>query len=812
MKRKYEKGEITAEQFNSYQMIRSIDEEDWKEIEEDYKNGKIGEEEFNAMKQIRELPEDWRTLENGAKGIFYGVTNGVWEGVQWYVGGKLAGWTIKGGSQLASSAIRVGTDTGFNALDTPFRAGIDALTSDQNFQQAWLEQGGWQSLLINTGVGLVGSVGGELWDGIKLKNESKGLNSNEINKNFIDDFNDKFPNSLDNGSRKLNDTLQAAEYFSDPKGFLANKIGLDKLHNMTEVEIYDYASKILKKENDFKILGDLHNKGIFSKIHDMTDTEIYDYATKNLSQEEFGIFEKLYRRLGANEIRYMTDTEIYDYATKNLSKENLKDFKNLYKNRRKLSQEESDLILAFAAAGGPAIDAYCRGAETHFGGGIFNGRNFGEMNDYFKRSVNFVGKSSTLGELNIDDAVRMLDNIIENSKPLTESLVVTRYVDDIFKDGDRILNPRPGMIFNDKAFLSTSATGGVFNDRFMKLEIEVPAGSKVAYIEPNAIAHTGLGQQEVLLGRNNMYQIVDVFFDENTGQYTVKAQLIPTKSSIQSVVDSGIADNNKLYYNNYKGKLETKQVDLSDVIKDMNSKGLMAKYEAEVRDMKMSGIYTSAIAGHGEEHIEDVIFNAMYIAEKENFDKTEKKLLIEAAKYHDAGKEVEGHLHGIQGAENAINYLDNFCDDDIAIIQAAIEYHSIPDNNANLNEIFEKYRVNPMDRDLAEKVANALKDADALDRSRYPGNLNEKYLRTDSAKTLVQASHQLQEIKGRQFLNNCLASDMTDADKTLIKQLRKSGISDYEIAFWIQYQPSNVGGVIGVWQSINNKINLLIGG
>lgn len=733
IERMYQKGEISKEQLNSYVMIRELTDAEWAEIEQEYKNGLMSEEEYNTMKQIREMPNDWRTLENGLKGLGYGVANGVWEGVQWYVGGKLAGWTIKSGSQVASAAVRVGVDTGFNALDTPFRATVEALTSDKTWKEAWNDQGGAKSVLTNLIIGLIGSTGGEVFDlaKSKIKIKNKG--------NVIDDFNNKFPDSLDNGTRRLQNAQQVAEYFSDPKGFLASKFGVD-------------------------------------------------------------------------DIRYMTDAEIYEYAKKNLRKEDFIDFKNLYANRRKFSQEEADLILVFAKSGGPAIDAYCRGVDVEFLGNTFNGGNYKAMNDYFKESVDYAGKHQTLINFNIDDAVRMLDNIVENSKPLTESLTVTRYVDDIFNNGERILNPQAGMIFNDKAFLSTSASGGVYGNRKMRLEIEVPAGSKVAYIEPEAIAHTGFKQQEVLLGRNNMYQVTDTRFDLNTGQYIVKAKMIPVKSNLQSIMDYDIARDNKLYYSSYNGKSKVKQIDLADVISDMKNKGLMAQCEAEIRDMKMSGIYSSAIAGHGEEHIEDVIFNAMYIAEKENFDDVEKKILIEAAKYHDAGKNVEGLLHGIQGAENAKDYLSSFSSDDIAIIQAAIEYHSIPDSDARLSEIFNKYNVASADRDMAERICNALKDADALDRCRYPGNLNENYLRTDSAKSYVMASHQLQEIKGSQFLDNYLAGKISDADRALIAKLRKNGISDYEIAFWIQYQPSEVGGVIGAWKNINNKINLVLGG
>lgn len=182
IKEKYKNGEITEEQYNSYVAIRELTDDQWKEIVLDYQNGEISEEQFKAMQQIREMPDDWRTAENALKGIFYGTANGVWEGVQWYVGGKLGNWAIEG-KKLATSAVRVGADSVFNAGDTPFRAAIDMIASDKDFKTAWEEQGGWNSVLTNFGIGLLGSAGGEVLEGVKIPKE---LNDNSKLFNYID--------------------------------------------------------------------------------------------------------------------------------------------------------------------------------------------------------------------------------------------------------------------------------------------------------------------------------------------------------------------------------------------------------------------------------------------------------------------------------------------------------------------------------------------------------------------------------------------------------------------------------------------------
>ena len=133
--------------------------------------GKYTQEAWGKMRDSSQ-GEEWRTFENGIKGFGYGLTNGIWEGVQWYVGGKLASWTIKGGSQVLSSAVRVGVDSGFNAADTPFRALLETIISDTSFNEAFALQGGWSSVLTNFGIGLIGSVAGEVID---VRNASKQL-------------------------------------------------------------------------------------------------------------------------------------------------------------------------------------------------------------------------------------------------------------------------------------------------------------------------------------------------------------------------------------------------------------------------------------------------------------------------------------------------------------------------------------------------------------------------------------------------------------------------------------------------------------
>lgn len=217
----YQKGEITRDQMNTFIAIRNLTNEEWLQIKEDYLKGNISKEEFEQIKQIREMPEDWTTLENGAKGLLYGAGTGVWEGLQWYLGGKLTGWSFKG-SKVLTSAARVSVDTVFNAMDTLYRALLDSSVTGNTLEESWNSQGGWNSVLTNVGIGLIGSIGGEIFDNIS---------KNDLMK--IDDI-DEFWKANRNGTKsygvdqgicgKLRKTDK--EYYFEIKNKIMNKYNM----------------------------------------------------------------------------------------------------------------------------------------------------------------------------------------------------------------------------------------------------------------------------------------------------------------------------------------------------------------------------------------------------------------------------------------------------------------------------------------------------------------------------------------------------------------------------------------------------------
>lgn len=225
IERMKEKGEISQEQYDSFVTIRQLTNEQWEEVKSDYENGNMTEEMYNQMKQIREMPDDWRTLENGFKGFIYGAANGVWEGIQYYFGAKLGGKSIGGFGRFGSSAIRIGVDTTFNAADTPYRVLVDAMTSDKSLEQAWQDQGGWESVITSVGIGLVASAGGEVID-LKSPKAIKSVDTSKI-KIDIDKLDDILNNT--NAFKGYDENLAKQLKDAIKQDYIDGKIDLDKI-------------------------------------------------------------------------------------------------------------------------------------------------------------------------------------------------------------------------------------------------------------------------------------------------------------------------------------------------------------------------------------------------------------------------------------------------------------------------------------------------------------------------------------------------------------------------------------------------------
>ena len=121
-------------------------------------------------------------------------------------------------------------------------------------------------------------------------------------------------------------------------------------------------------------------------------------------------------------------------------------------------------------------------------------------------------------------------------------------------------------------------------------------------------------------------------------------------------------------------------------------------------DLYKNEFFTSSFQ-HNIYHIQRVMFFSQIIAQNEGISEKDLKLLLLAAALHDSGKTRDRRdgEHGKNSAEIAGEYLQNninsISKEDIKIIQIAIEYHTIREdekgriNVTELKELCQKYNV-----------------------------------------------------------------------------------------------------------------------
>ena len=119
----------------------------------------LGKYTGEAWAEMKTTGADWTTEDNYTKGLAYGEANAAWEGAQYLLGDWLNKLPNK---SLSSSARNVLIDTVANALDTPYRATTGLIINDKDYAENFEEQGGWGSVLASIGVGLIGSIAGEV--------------------------------------------------------------------------------------------------------------------------------------------------------------------------------------------------------------------------------------------------------------------------------------------------------------------------------------------------------------------------------------------------------------------------------------------------------------------------------------------------------------------------------------------------------------------------------------------------------------------------------------------------------------------------
>ena len=146
--------------------------------------------------------EAWRNGATLGEGLGYAGVKGIYDGVSYFVGGKMSGVVIgegvSAGSKLATSAVRVGFDAFDGGLSGFADPAAKMIYNDKSYSESFEENGGWQTVTTNAFIGGGMSAFGEITDNIKIRKTEKNVSStynknasqiDNLDKNIIDGTN-----------------------------------------------------------------------------------------------------------------------------------------------------------------------------------------------------------------------------------------------------------------------------------------------------------------------------------------------------------------------------------------------------------------------------------------------------------------------------------------------------------------------------------------------------------------------------------------------------------------------------------------------
>ncbi len=189
------------------------------------------------------------------------------------------------------------------------------------------------------------------------------------------------------------------------------------------------------------------------------------------------------------------------------------------------------------------------------------------------------------------------------------------------------------------------------------------------------------------------------------------------------------------------------QEDLKSIL-DGLSKTQIEKLKEEYATLDKAVLYLSFL--HGPDHIERTLFWTFLLSEQYLSSDTDKRIVLDAAKYHDIGRrnDCEDRIHGKLSAEKVGALLTNpiyESQENRKLLCAIIELHSL--NDEEEKKVVQRYRLTNLGSFIT--MWRILKDADALDRIRLSQGLskisalNPEYLRLEKSVHFIKASHQL---------------------------------------------------------------------
>lgn len=187
------------------------------------------------------------------------------------------------------------------------------------------------------------------------------------------------------------------------------------------------------------------------------------------------------------------------------------------------------------------------------------------------------------------------------------------------------------------------------------------------------------------------------------------------------------------------------------VLPIIRNANFIAKYK-EYDKLIVPDLYHRPSGIHGVGHVRRTLLLSLLMAGLDRLSTSYVRILVYASVYHDIGRTHDGvdDYHGYASYQKVLEHrlLNNHEANEVYAIKELIERHAISDKKAFSFETLDEAK-----RDEVQFLLRYFKDADGLDRVRL-GDLNAKYLRTDTAKRLTLVAQQI--LEHSKSNNNCL--------------------------------------------------------
>lgn len=288
---------------------------------------------------------------NTAKGLGIGIVKGGWEGLQYYVGGKIGtgqftSLTKNLTKPVLQTAVRSGTrvalDVGTGVVEVPFQSLVTMLSEGKTWNEAWAAQGGWDAVKSQAAIAGIASFGGEALDVYKLFKNTDNISKSVVS-TTIDNQNKVTKNIANTSSVKsLDEQIALANYYAQKGNFYEIKVNnLDDLpsnfyNNLAEptnVKI-NINGQIMdsQKVDIFKSLG-ISDIGILTQIKNNPVNFYLDNIQKlnkiglsfddcvqifDININKYGIDDSLAAAVAYNDKNIFLTTKCYELEQKGL--------------------------------------------------------------------------------------------------------------------------------------------------------------------------------------------------------------------------------------------------------------------------------------------------------------------------------------------------------------------------------------------------------------------------------------------------------------------------------------------------------------